>query len=227
MLGHHTGTVPSHSHCNMAYFRITRAEFHVHVPTGSDWIEALWALSTLVFPSPCDSHHAIWCGISTFISGRSVSHTALTSQMIGFVGGTGPATGPAASAMRWHGLQRAPFSQKHPKGSCKLQFENQPSVLSSHLEDVGSTWHWVVDAVNGEDNRRQGIDLRTWNVVLLEREGDQRIFLTQGLNLGLLHRTWILYHLSHQGCPWNGMSALIKEIPDRWPIATWKDAQYC
>ena len=93
MLGHHTGTVPSHSHCNMAYFRITRAEFHVHVPTGSDWIEALWALSTLVFPSPCDSHHAIWCGISTFISGRSVSHTALTSQVIGFVGSTGPATG--------------------------------------------------------------------------------------------------------------------------------------
>ena len=29
----------------------------------------------------------------------------------------------------------------------------------------------------------------------------QGIFLTQGLNSGLLHCRWILYHLSHQGSP--------------------------
>ena len=29
----------------------------------------------------------------------------------------------------------------------------------------------------------------------------QGIFPTQGSNLGLLHRRWILYHLSHQGSP--------------------------
>ena len=29
----------------------------------------------------------------------------------------------------------------------------------------------------------------------------QGIFLTQGLNLGLLHYRQILYHLSHQGSP--------------------------
>ena len=29
----------------------------------------------------------------------------------------------------------------------------------------------------------------------------QRIFLTQGSNLSLLHCRWILYHLSHQGSP--------------------------
>ena len=29
----------------------------------------------------------------------------------------------------------------------------------------------------------------------------QRIFLTQGANLGLPHRMQILYHLSHQGSP--------------------------
>ena len=29
----------------------------------------------------------------------------------------------------------------------------------------------------------------------------QGIFPTQGLNLGLLHCKWILYHLSHQGSP--------------------------
>ena len=66
-----------------------------------------------------------------------------------------------------------PSSQQQPKGSCKLQFENQPSVLSPHLEDVGSTWHWVVDAIDGEDDRGQGIYHRTWNVVLLEREGER------------------------------------------------------
>ena len=30
----------------------------------------------------------------------------------------------------------------------------------------------------------------------------QGIFPTQGLNIGLLHWRWILYHLSHQGSPW-------------------------
>ena len=69
--------------------------------------------------------------------------------------------GSAASAMVCHHLQRAPSSQQQPKGSCKLQFEDQPSVLSPHLEDVGSTWHWVLDAIDGEDNRGQGIDRRT------------------------------------------------------------------
>ena len=48
-----------------------------------------------------------------------------------------------------------------PLGFCKFLFENQPSRLSPHLEDVGSSWHWVVDAVDGEDNRGQGIDGKT------------------------------------------------------------------
>ena len=88
-----------------------------------------------------------------------MSHRALTSQVIGFVGAQAQAS--AASIMVLHGLQRAPSSQQQPRGSCKLQFENQLSVLSPHLEDVGSTWHWVVDAIDGEDNRGQGIDHRT------------------------------------------------------------------
>ena len=88
-----------------------------------------------------------------------MSHRALYFQVIGFVGAQAQAS--AASIMVLHGLQRAPSSQQQPKGSCKLQFENQPSVLSPHLEDVDSSWHWVVDAIDGEDNRRQGIDRRT------------------------------------------------------------------
>ena len=66
-----------------------------------------------------------------------------------------------------------PSSQQQPKGSCKLQFENQLSVLSPNLEYLGLRWQWVVDAIDGEDNRGQGIDRRTWNVVLLEREGER------------------------------------------------------
>ena len=81
--------------------------------------------------------------------------------------------GSAASAIVWHGLQRARSSQQQPKGSYKLQFENQPSILSPHLENVGSNWHWVFDAIDGEDNRGKGIDHRTINVVLLEREGER------------------------------------------------------
>ena len=46
--------------------------------------------------------------------------------------------------------------------------------MSPYLEDVGSSWHWVVDAIDGEDNRGQGIDRRTINVVLLETE-DERL----------------------------------------------------
>ena len=90
-----------------------------------------------------------------------MSHTALYSQVIGSVGGAGPATGPSSicNGLTWP-PEGAP-SQQQPKGSCKLQFENQPSVLSPHLEDVDSSWHWVVDAIDGEDNRGQNIDHRT------------------------------------------------------------------
>ena len=45
--------------------------------------------------------------------------------------------------------------------------------MSPHLEDVGLSWHWILDAVDGEDNRGQGIDGKTGNVVLLVREGER------------------------------------------------------
>jgi len=35
------------------------------------------------------------------------------------------------------------------------------------------SWDWVVNAINGEDNRGQGIDCKTWNVVLLETEAER------------------------------------------------------
>ena len=38
----------------------------------------------------------------------------------------------------------------------------------------------------------------------------QRIFLTQGLNLGLPHCRQTLYHLSHQGSPQHPEESLVK-----------------
>ena len=59
------------------------------------------------------------------------------------------------------------------KGFCKFLFENYPSGFSPHLEDVGSSCHGIVDAVDGEDNIGQGIDCKTRNVGLLERERER------------------------------------------------------
>ena len=90
-----------------------------------------------------------------------MSQTALYSQVVGSVGGTGPATSLSCicNCVTWPG--DVPSSQQQPKGSCKLQFENQPSVLSPHLDGVDLSWHWVVDAIDGEVNGGQGVDHRT------------------------------------------------------------------
>ena len=42
----------------------------------------------------------------------------------------------------------------------------------------------------------------------------QRIFLTQGLNSGLLHHGQILYRLSHQGSPFPSQSTLLETVAD-------------
>lgn len=39
--------------------------------------------------------------------------------------------------------------------------------------NVGLSGHWVVDALDGEDERRQGAGGVTWNRVLLEKEGER------------------------------------------------------
>ena len=90
-----------------------------------------------------------------------MSQMALYFQVVRLVGVSGQAQGSAASAIVCFGLQRVPSSQKQPKGSCKFLFENHPSGFSPHLEDVGLSWAWVVDTIDGEDNRGQGIDCKT------------------------------------------------------------------
>ena len=90
-----------------------------------------------------------------------MSQMALYSQVVLLWQALAQQQGSAASAIVQDGLHRVPYSQQQPKGSCKILFENHPSGYSSQIEDVGLNWDWVVDAVDGEDNRRQGIDRRT------------------------------------------------------------------
>ena len=45
----------------------------------------------------------------------------------------------------------------------------------------------------------------------------QGIFPTQGLNPGLLHCGQILYHLSHQGSPWNPATGSVRALIPRFP----------
>ena len=90
-----------------------------------------------------------------------MSQTTIYSQVVCFVGVSGQPQGSATSAIVQDGLQRTPSSQQQPKGSCKFLFENHPSRFSIHLEDVGLSWDWVVDTIDDEDNRGQGIDRKT------------------------------------------------------------------
>ena len=89
-----------------------------------------------------------------------MSQTALYSQVV-HVAGCGEPQGSTASAIVRDGLQRALSSQQQPKVSFKFLFENHPSGFSPPLEDVGLSWAWVVDTIDGEDNRGQDIDCKT------------------------------------------------------------------
>ena len=90
-----------------------------------------------------------------------MSQTAIYSQVIRLAGDSGQPQGSAASAIVREGLKREPSSQQQPKVSCKFLLENHPSGFSPHLVDGGLSWDRVVDTINGEDNRGQGMDHRT------------------------------------------------------------------
>ena len=57
-------------------------------------------------------------------------------------------------------------------GATDCRFKNQPPWLAPDLSDVGLSWQWVVDIVNGEDDVWQGLPGITWDHVLLEKEGE-------------------------------------------------------
>ena len=90
-----------------------------------------------------------------------MSQTGPYSQVAGLWETLTEPQGSTASAIVRDGLQRAAFFQQQPKGSCNFLFENHSSWFSPHLEDVGSSWHWIFDAVDGEENTGLGIDHKT------------------------------------------------------------------
>ena len=63
------------------------------------------------------------------------------------------------SSAKWP--ERAPSFQQQLKGSCKFLFENHPSGLFPHLEDISLSWDWVVDTIDGEVKRGQCINCKT------------------------------------------------------------------
>ena len=113
-----------------------------------------------MFPSPCDSHHAsmVWCLHIYF-------------RMISVPDGPLLSSGSCGRLWRAPGLNSICNSERWPAEGAFLPaaaqvlfqapFENHPSDLSPHLEDVGLSWDWVVDTIDGEDNRGQDIDCKT------------------------------------------------------------------
>ena len=100
-----------------------------------------------------------WSGVSTFISGGRISQTVLHSQVVDFVGGAGPATG-AQQHLQWCSLacRGCPLPSSSPRVPANPNLENQPSGVAAHLDDVGLRGQWIVDAIDVEDDRRQGVD---------------------------------------------------------------------
>ena len=127
------------------------------------------------------------CCLHIYFRMISVPHGPLLSGGL-FCGRLWPTPGLSiCNSVRWP--ERAPSSQQQPKGSCKFLFDNHPSGFSPHLEDVGLSWYWVVDTIDYEANRGQGIDCKTWNIVPLERgrevgPGDPSCVWRLGVTLG-------------------------------------------
>lgn len=76
--------------------------------------------------------------------------------------------GLAASAVALLGLQGPLFlpSVQDPR---LVPHHPPPPSQGPHLADVGTGWHWVVHAIDGEDDVRQGADGATVDDVLSEK----------------------------------------------------------
>ena len=90
-------------------------------------------------------------------------------------------------------------------------------------------WVWVPWTAARQAPLSMGIlqaRIMQWVAVLLL----QGIFLSQGLNPGLLHRRWILYHPSHQGSPrmldWIAYPCSRESSqPRNWTRVSWPERQ--
>ena len=80
-----------------------------------------------------------------------MSQTALHSQVVGFVGGTGAQQHLQRFDLACRGH---PLPTSSPRVPASPRFENQPPGLAPHRHDVVFRVHWVVNAIDGENDRR-------------------------------------------------------------------------
>ena len=133
-------------------------------------------------PSPCAWHRA--CpGWSLHLYFRMVVVLVFPLPSRGwFCGRPWPPLQPRPRGSGWWGWELQWYSLacreppppgiKQRTGPTHCRFKNQPPGLAPDLSDVGLSWHWVVDIVNGEDDVWQGLPGITWDHVLLEKEGE-------------------------------------------------------
>ena len=89
-----------------------------------------------------------------------MSQTALYSEVVRVAGGSGPARlSSICNSARWPA--EGAFLPAAAQGFLQDPIENHPSGFSPQMDDVGLSWDWVVDTIDGEDNRGQGIDHKT------------------------------------------------------------------
>ena len=126
-------------------------------------------------PSPTPGVYSNSCSLSRWC------HPAISSSVVPFSscpqslppsGSFGQSIGVSALAsvlpmntQDWSPLEWTGWISLQSKGLSRVlansRFANQLPVLSPHLLGVVLRGHWVVDAVDGEDNRRQGLGIVT------------------------------------------------------------------
>lgn len=90
--------------------------------------------------------------------------TVLYTQVVGFVGGSDPDTGAQQHLQQGDlACRGTPPPSSSPRVPASPRFEKQPSGLALHLLNVGLSGYKVVNAIDGEGERKQSHDGFTWN----------------------------------------------------------------
>lgn len=90
--------------------------------------------------------------------------TVLYTQVVGFVGGSDPDTGAQQHLQQGDlACRGTPPPSSSPRVPASPRFEKQPSGLAPPLLNVGLSGYKVVNAIDGEGERKQSHDGFTWN----------------------------------------------------------------
>ena len=128
--------------------------------------------------------------------------------------------------------EASPLSFGKPAVAVSFLSSEEELPLDPNLWNFDSLIYTVSRSVMSDSSRPHGQYptrlLCPWNFLgknigLSFQSLFQGIFLTQGLNLGLLHCRQILYHLSHQGRIYTGICDILeKEMATHSSILAWR-----